>query len=84
MAGLANRCTRKPAYPKVSPPLPLIEGAMVQRTKKYRQMGRLSAIRLPSRQTRAPFSRGLSRIGQHMAKRQGLSSGRILSDSTDK
>jgi hypothetical protein len=36
MAGLANRCTRKPAYPKVSPPPPLVEDIMVQRTKKSR------------------------------------------------
>lgn len=35
MVGLANRYTRKPAYPKVSPPLPLIGDAMV-RTKKSR------------------------------------------------
>lgn len=71
IAGLANRYTRKPAYPKVSPPLPLIEDVMVQRTKKSRLVAVIRRC-IPSRQTRAPFSRGLFRIGQRLAERQGF------------
>ena len=61
MAGLANRCIRKPAYPKVSPPLPPIGGQEVDGQKKAAKR-RVSAAYIRVAKPGRFFFRDRSRI----------------------